>query len=210
MSTDAERAAGTVVERFAPTSGRALGYLTALAGLGLAVGAAASGVPANRGLLLFGIALTLVAWVVLIRPVVSAHQHGVLLRNMLRDTFVPWASIERTRALQTLQVVTPQGIYHGLGVSRSARSMIRESRRGAPTPGFFGVGSSGAFGRSYPMHDDSAAKQGATYSAYVESRLRDLGTRAAADGPDRPVISWSPLPLIALGAAVACAVLILV
>lgn len=165
---------------------------------------------ANRGLALFSVAMSLIAWVVLIRPRVVAHANGVLLRNIVRDTLIPWSCVERVKVLQTLQVVTPTQTYHGLGVSRSARSMLRESR-GQVTPGFFGVGSSGVFGRSYPAEARSTAAQqqvGGTYQAYVESRLRDFAKGKANVAAAQPVGSWAVLPLAALVVAAVCGVLI--
>jgi len=214
--------AGRVVESFAPLSGRVLGYVAVGAGVVLVVGSLLSDPAANRGLVFFGVAVCLVAWVVLIRPLVVAHENGVLLRNMVRDTFVPWVCIERTRVLQTLHVVTPTKVYHGLGVSRSARSVAKESRRGqAPaSPGFFGIGGSGIFGRSYPAGAESSTARhavGVTYQAYVESRLENLAASTAKSAAgtaevasDRPVTSLAALPLAALGLAACCAALIFV
>lgn len=222
VANEGARAAGPVVESFAPLSGRVLGYLAVAAGLLLVVGSLLSDPAANRGLIFFGVAMGLVAWVVLIRPLVVAHQNGVLLRNMVRDTFVPWGCVERTRVLQTLHVVTPEKVYHGLGVSRSARSVAKESRRGhaPPSPGFFGVGSSGIFGRSFPAETESLHVQhsvGGTYQAYVESRLQDFvaaktrtGASTAQAASDEPVTSLAALPLAALGLAACCAALIFV
>ncbi len=45
------------------------------------------------GMVGFCIAFAALAWVSLIRPRVTAHQNGLLLRNMVRDTFLPWATI---------------------------------------------------------------------------------------------------------------------
>lgn len=212
VSTEAERAAGPVVEQFAAPAGRVLGYLAAGAGLVLTVGSALSDFATNRGLMLFGVATACLAWVVLIRPVVLAHERGVVLRNMARDVFVPWSCIERTRALQTLQVVTPQATYHGLGVSRSARSMMKEARRRSAAPPVFGMGG-GIFGRGYTPRDDqlrAAQHGGGSYQSYVESRLLDLSTaRAGATKGQRPLISWALLPVGALLLAAACGVLIL-
>ncbi len=147
VANQAGAAAGPVIETFAPLSGRVLGYVAVGAGLLLAL-ASVSDPIANQGTILFGVILCLIAWVVLIRPLVVAHTNGVVLHNMVSDTFIPWSSIEKALVLQTLRVVTPTKVYHGLGVSRSARSIVRESRPGHATPGFFGMGGSGALGRS--------------------------------------------------------------
>lgn len=193
-----------MVERFAPLSGRVLGYVAVGAGLLLALGSLLSDPVANQGLVFFGVAMCLLAWVVLIRPLVVAHANGVLLRNMVRDTFIPWSCVERARVLQTLQVVTDTKVYHGLGVSRSGRSIAKESRQGHTTPGFFGIGGSGMYGRSYPVEAESSSARhsvGGTYQAYVESRLQDLSAARASSAPGQPVQSWAPLPLAALAVA---------
>lgn len=215
VANQAGAAAGPVVESFTPLTGRVLGYVAVGAGLLLVAGALLSDPAANRGLVLFGVAICLVAWVVLIRPLVAAHMNGVVLHNMVSDTFIPWSCVEQARVLQTLQVVTSKKVYHGLGVSRSGRSMLRESRPGHATPGFFGVGSSGVFGKNYSTETQVAAERhaGGTYQAYVESRLQDLATASPNEpstGPSaQPVVSWAALPVAALAAAVLCAVLLI-
>lgn len=214
VANGAERAAGPVVEPFAAPAGRVLGYIAAAAGLLLALGSAFTDFGTNRGLFLFGVATACIAWVVMIRPAVAAHEHGVLLRNMARDVFVPWSSIERTRSMQTLQVVTPEATYHGLGVSRSARSMMKEARRGSGATPVFGAGGA-FFGRGYTPRDShlvAAQQRGSgSYQSYVESRLQDLATqRSKATAQQKPLVAWAVLPIIALLATVACVVLILV
>ncbi len=212
MESAAHAAAGPVVERFAPSAGRFLGYAGAVVGLVLAIGSAVAGVAANRGVLCFGVAVACLAWVVLIRPVAAAHENGVLLCNMLRDTFVPWSRIERLQILQTLQVVTPEATYHGLGVTRSARTMMKETRR--PSAPVFGIGG-GMFGRGYtPSDAELRAAQhggGTSYQAYVESRLQDLATtRQAGASPAQPVVSLAPLSVVAMAVAAICVALIFV
>lgn len=210
MANAAEQAAGAVVERFVP-GGRILGYLAAVVGLVLAAGAVRAGLGQNAALAGFGLVTACLAWVVLIRPMVSAHEHGVLLRNMVRDAFVPWSSIQQARVLQTLQVVTAETTYHGLGVSRSARSLAKDSRLEAgPTP-VYGVGGA-LFSRGYtPRRADLRAAQTpkASYSTYVESRLQDLAKGGRPSGePGHARVSWAPLPLLALAVAAGCVALI--
>ncbi len=210
MANRAVAAAGPVIETFTPLSGRVLGYLAVGAGLLLAL-ASVSDPIANQGAILVGVILSLIAWVVLIRPLVVAHTNGVVLRNMVSDTFIPWSSIEKALVLQTLRVVTPTKVYHGLGVSRSARSIVKESRPGHATPGFFGMGGSGALGRSDSPAVDPHA--GGTYQAYVESRLHDLAAAPPKGSPSgtstQPVVSWAVLPLVAVAVAALCAGLLL-
>jgi Bacterial PH domain len=204
VANQAERAAGPVLEPFAGSSGRYLGYVAAAVGLVLVVLSMLGGVGDNRVLLCFGLVIACVAWVVMIRPTVSAREHGVLLRNMTRDVFVPWSSVERARALQTLRVVTPGATYHGLGVTRSARSMLKEVRGASrATPVFGGARfDSGPPARNQPLH-----QTGGSYHSYVEARLQDLATvRAQSTAGMRPVVSWALLPVIAVVVTAVCVV----
>lgn len=204
---DVEQVAGPVVERFAASSGRVLGSVAAGVGLLLAGGVLLTDPTKDWGLLLFGVTMALLAYVVLIRPAVIAHQHGVVLRNMVRDTYVPWARIERVRVLQSLQVVTEQATYTGFGVTRSTRSMVKASRSRLRPPGAAGFGAGGLLARGFPVGDQST-QTGTSYQTYVESRVEELaGNARKRSEPGQPVVTWAPLPLAALVGAVACVVL---
>jgi hypothetical protein len=206
VANEAERAAGPVVEPFAGSAGRILGYVAAAVGLLLAVACAVSGVQANRVLLCFSVAVACIAWVVMIRPAVSAREHGVLLQNMTRDVFVPWSSIERTRAMQTLQVVTAGATYHGLGVTRSARSLLKEVRRGPAATSAFG--GRAVFGDGFSPREPPLHQSGGSYQSYVEARLQDLAaTRAGATAGLRPTVSWATMPVGAMLVAAICVAL---
>ena len=206
----AAEAAGPETEKFSPSSGRWLGFVSAAVGLLMTISALVTDATGNRDLALAGIAIALVSWVVIIRPQVAAHEHGVLLTNMVRDTFVPWASIRGCKAAQTLQVETDDQTFHGLGIGRSARSLMRQ-RRGGRSGATFGLGSGGLFApsripTSQPHHELVTA---VAYVDYVESQITDRAGRSG-DGESGPVVAWSPLPLVALALAAACVLLIFV
>ncbi|MGI8577610.1 MAG: hypothetical protein ACR2KG_06755 [Nocardioidaceae bacterium] len=65
--------------------------------------------------MLFSIAFAALAWVVLVRPAPAAHKNGMLLQNMVRDSFVPWNSIAGCRVAQTLQVATRDKVITASG-----------------------------------------------------------------------------------------------
>jgi hypothetical protein len=210
VANEAKELAGPVVESFV-SSGRVLGYVAVGAGLVLVVGALLAGAASELGLVLLGVVMDLLAWVVLLRPVVVAHANGVVLRNMVRDIFIPWSAVQRAKVLQTLQVVTPAKTYHGLGVSRSARSMMKESRPARPSSGFLGVGGTSSFGRSYPDEAlrSAAHREGLSYQSYIESRLQVLASDRAGASTGKPVVTWAALPLAALALAAGCVLLLL-
>lgn len=206
--------AGAVVEKFAPSGGRSLGYVSVGLLLIVAVGSAVSGVTANREVILATVAAALVGWVALIRPVAVAHSQGLLLRNMTRDTFIPWSKVERCAVHQTLQVATPEGMFHGLGVSRSARSLMKSDKttskmqmRGA---GLFGMGGSGAVGSSAnPSRRANEEASAGSYTDYISPRILDLAQRGKHVEGDT-VVAWDPVPVGALLVAAVCIALIFV
>ena len=73
-----------------------------------------------------GAAVAFVSWVVLIRPSVQAHKDGLLLCNMLHDTYDP---VGQHRAVQVSADVAgrhAEGTFQGFGLIRSTRSIVRQ------------------------------------------------------------------------------------
>ncbi|MEJ7706625.1 MAG: hypothetical protein WKF82_04640 [Nocardioidaceae bacterium] len=203
MPNAAEQAAGPQVEQFAASSGRLLGLAMVVLAAALVVVSLLGDFRGELGLALCAIAAALLSWVVLVRPRVALHQHGVVLRNILRDTFVPAAQIERCRVFQTLQITTPEDRFHGVGVSRSVRSMVKD-RGGAPVS-MGGIGPVGGAMASMPRSEfpsGSAHAQAAmSSSAYIESRI--MNQAQTADPDDRqPVVAWAHPAVAALTLAV--------
>ena len=145
LESQAVEAAGPEEEKFAGSAGRWLGWT------GVAIGAAMvfldwmTGEWSGPTVPLIGVAIACFCWVTLVRPQASAHKNGLLLQNMLRDVAIPWQLIEGCQVGQTLVVTTKEAErFFGLGVTRSARSQMREEYgttsiifggRGAPAGG---------------------------------------------------------------------------
>lgn len=207
----AAEVAGPVEEKFATSSGRWLGWI------GVGIGAAmvildpltADGV--NVSIIFLGVAVAAFSWIVLVRPRASAHRHALLLQNMLRDVAIPWPRIERCQVGQTLVVSTTEAErFHGLGVTRSARTQIRETY--GTTSLFFNLGGGRATGqRVEQSQGPSIAKgewDGGSYTSYIESRIAGLASRGERGGdPERssdPVVAWAPIPVALLVVALVC------
>ncbi len=213
MSNQAVDEAGAVVEKFAASGGRSLGYVSVGLLLIVAAGSAVAGVVANHELILATVAAALIGWVALIRPVAVAHARGLLLRNMARDTFIPWSKVERCAVHQTLQVATPEGMFHGLGVSRSARSLMKSDKtissmqmRGTGFLGF-GGGGGGVGSSTNPSRRANEEASGGSYTDYISSRILDLARRGK-DVEAETVVAWDPLPVTAVVIAAVCVALV--
>lgn len=234
MRTTAAIDAGRLREKFAAPAGRYLGFVVLVAAVATIIFGVATDARGSLSVTLFALAFSLLSWVVLIRPSAAAHEHGILLTNMLRDVFVPWQIIRACRVSQTLQIVTEQRTYHGLGMTKSARQQRRESRRGRPGadkvpigPTLFGVGhlisTSSPFRRG--GEDDGGAQasaisrvkqeqEGGSYFEYTEQRISVLAHSALASSTPpaktSPRVSWALLPALALAGAAVCIALAIV
>jgi hypothetical protein len=207
LHSAAVESVGPQIEKFATTSGRLLGWFGVAVGAAMVIIDPLTSAEPNRVVIVLGIAFGCLSWVSLVRPQASAHQRGLLMRNMARDIAVPWRRIERCAVNQTLQVVTEHRTYHGLGVVRSARSIMREQY--GRTSILTGLGSKlmeRTPGPSGPSVSRQEA-QGGTYTSYVESRIADLATRGDHDDPAEPMVAWAPVPVALLLIAAVCIVL---
>jgi hypothetical protein len=217
VSNLAVQSAGSRLEKFASSSGRWLGWvIVAAAGFFVFFAVSHDGVRDLRGIY-FAIAGALVSWVVLIRPVAGANANGVLLQNMVHDIFVPWSKITRCRVFQTLQVVTDDAHFHGLGVSRSTRKLVQNNfGRSSLVSGWLNPTMQGG-GRNAPIEirglstdlPKTPAGAGSVYEDYVEGRITDLANGAAPNDLD-PVVSWAWQAVGALVAALVLLVLVFV
>jgi hypothetical protein len=140
--------------------------------------------------------VTTVVYAIAARPAVVANETGVLLRNVLRDVWVPWHCVERIGARWSL-TVEANGVEHG-SWAISASNPARQRERGRRV---FGLGAI--------INDDSSSPVDET-SGLVSAKLERLREKAADSEPTgavdvRPV--WGVL--IALGLSVAALVVAL-
>jgi hypothetical protein len=214
VSNAALDAAGAEDERFSGPGGRAFGWVGVGVAVAMVVLALSGDLVRDRKVVYLAVFLAAGCWVVLIRPAVSSNANGVVLRNMLRDTFVPWSKIERCRVLQTLQIATDECHFHGLGVSRSARTMVKKSygRTSFMMRGMM----FGQAGRVFDRPPEPAdrplaqrAQQGVAYQDYVEDRISARAHQSRADDLE-PIVSWSPPALTAVAVAVVVLLLLVV
>jgi Bacterial PH domain len=214
VTNAAVEAAGPQVEKFATPAGRILGYVVVGAAVVLSLLAVNSQGTGALGLIGFCVAFSALAWVMLIRPRVTAHRNGLVLRNMLRDTFVPWATIKSCRVAQTLQIGTRDKVYHGLGVTKSARQVTREQRkRGSrktvfgPNLGFSSLASAPTISADPDegMTVDKAKEEhiGGSYFTHTEQRIETLALQGASKtAGEQPKVVWDP---VAIGGVVLAA-----
>lgn len=208
LRSSAVTAVGPLIEKFAPSAGRWLGCFGMAVGVAMVVLEPLTSERTNVTVILLGVALICVSWVVMVRPRAAAHERGLLLQNLVRDAAIPWPRIERCTVGQTLIVTTTEAeSFHGLGVTRSARTQMREQYGTSSIM----LGGMRATGRKLaPERGPSMAEgewQAGTYTSYVESRIAGLASKGERGGQDEtyePFMAWAPVPLLLLAVAVAC------
>ena len=117
------------------------------------------------------------AWMVLLRPRVTAYADTLVLRNMASDTSLPLARVENVIVRHTLNVWVDDRRYTCAGIGRSTRTMLRSD------------------GRPSPAGD-------ADYPSFVESTIEELARSAKRDLRGEPPAvrrEWAVRELAALG-----------
>ena len=178
------------VERFKPT----VGYWLGVVGIVGLVVAAVLTIYTSRSLAAVATVFALlwcalVVWVSLVRPAVHAYSDHLLLRNMLRDTEVPWHLVDDVAIRQTTRVYVDDRVHHGIALGRSTRSMMQANLppRGAGAARFFGLqGVQDQAKKPTLMGIDVTAMH---YADFVEIRLMELAKERAEASRQRNAVA---------------------
>lgn len=180
-----------VVERFRPTSGRAVGIIALVAAL---VVAAVGVVEHDQGFpvpfVLGAVLVAVLAWAALLRPRVWVTSEDLVLHNMLHTARVPLAAIESVVVRQVLAVTAGERRFVSPAIGRSHRQTVHMTRRGT-RPGPLDSYPTFVEDRITQLADDARARAGVA--------KRSAEQRALAGGVRR---DWAWPEVVALGAAV--------
>lgn len=190
------------VERFHPTSGRVVGYLSVavIAGLLLYVAVnvhSVTGLRLAAGLVFLGVLI----WVTQLRPRAIAYPDTLLLQNSLRDATVPLALVDGVSVRRMLTVWVGEERYVCIGIGSSLRKMVKSKSRGPSV--MLGWDKLESYTEeSTPLRPDQTAM---SYATFVETRIgalvEDAKRRAASGGgttDQQPNETWAWPELIAL------------
>lgn len=180
---------------FGPTSGAVSGVL----GEAGVVVALALALMASDGVVMLRIAACallcgVLVWAYLLRPRVVLRAEGVLLRNALLDTAVPYSLIDRVVIRSTTNVFVGRKKYVGLGVGRGMREMVRPPAVG-PGPA-----------ASRPRTEITNRQ----IPDFVEDQIRERTKECAEGGPAvRRLPAWPEIiACVVLGVAVVVSFLV--
>ena len=186
----ADQSAAHPVERFHPTSGVWLGWVGIVGLLGSAVivlwSSTSFGSVASAVGLCWG---ALVVWLTLLRPTLRAHPDHLLLRNILRDTEVPWHLVDDVVVRHTLRVYVDDDVHHGVSMSRSTRQMLRQGRPDAPRSVLNILGNRSMEEFSHSPTLSGTYQSAMDYPDFVETRLMELATKRAEASRQREAVT---------------------
>jgi Bacterial PH domain len=165
-----------------------------------------TGKPSIVALAVLGV-LTVVVYAIALRPATVFTEEGLLGRNPLRSTFVPWASVDEVTVSHSINVsYDDERLLRLWTPVSSARERAKAQRRGAP------VARRGRYRTepTLPKAEQAAAEafSGKTHADWVGEQITDRAERARLrkeePGPVR--VTWAYDSLAAF--AVACALVI--
>lgn len=189
-----------IVESFAPTSGRVLGIITLVIGLAVIVDIivewrSLEGLTAGAVV----IALGAVVWSSMVRPSVVAYEEILVLRNFIRDIWIPWRLVKNAEVKPVLTINTTDGqafrsvALGATGADRramwKARARAAEADRGvASSAGPLGGRSTSPAGPPGPAAapHESSAMRAATRVEVMAEKYAD----SAPEG-DQIVRTWA-------------------
>ncbi|MDH2423931.1 PH domain-containing protein [Sphaerisporangium sp. TRM90804] len=140
-----------------------------------------------------------------LRPGILAREDGVLVRNPLRNVFVPWKAVDAVHVSHSITIESGDESVRCWSPQSSARERAKSVRRGVPattpsTPGY--LPSSRA---EVPKAQQTAAMAvaGRTHADWVAQQLTEAADRTPRPPGDQTTLTatWSPSALGALAAA---------
>ncbi len=180
------------VERFRPTSGYWLGWIGIVGLVGAAVltvsttGSVSLGVVATAVGLCWG---ALLVWLTMVRPAVRAEREHLLIRNILRDTEVPWHLIDDAVVRHTLRVYAGDEVHHGLAMSRTTRQMLREGGGGSQRSVLSFMGSAKLEELNTQPTLEGTYQSSMNYADFVEIRIAELVTKRKGESRGREAVT---------------------
>lgn len=147
--------------------------------------------------------LTAAVYIGCLRPGILPKEDGILVRNPLRNIFIPWKAVDNIHVSHAIVIESGDDSIRCWTPQSSARERAKATRRGAtvPTP-------SGRYPTAHPQlpkpqQDAAKALSGRTHADWVAQQLTETATqKSRLPGDPLPLTTtWSPSALGALAAA---------
>jgi hypothetical protein len=189
------------IERFKPTGGMLIGWLSLAVAIVLLVLVPVSEPNLTGVRVVLVVALiALVVWMALLRPRATVYPRTLVLRNMVSDTHLPLAGIDAVLVRTTLNVWVEEERYVCIGIGRPTRKLV--GQKGGGPMSVLGLEHDD---RRYGMGQSNEIGGTKDYAGFVEDRIAALALAARRDLREElpPVRRKPAVPeLVALGVLV--------
>jgi hypothetical protein len=157
--------------------------------------------------------LTAAVFIGCLRPGILLREDGVLVRNPLRNIFIPWKAVDNVHVSHAIIIESGEESIRCWTPQASARERARATRRGTtPVPT-----SSGRYPTTrpeLPKAEQAAARAftGRTHADWVAQQLTEAAAKKSRLPGDRTPMTeaWSPSALGALAAALTLVIVALI
>ncbi|MBP2704742.1 PH domain-containing protein [Microbispora sp. RL4-1S] len=155
--------------------------------------------------------VTALVFLLAMRPAVVAGEEGILVRNPLRNTRIPWSAVDDVIVTSGIVIESGETAVRCWVPQASARERARATRRAARA-----IAATASDTMSKTEKAAAEAIGARTHADWVgqqlmEARAERLGVEpGAARGAVTAQVTWSPSALAAVAAALALVVLIVV
>lgn len=165
-----------VVHKFSPNNGTFAGY-AAFAMAVVLLGFVALQMRSVEGIRVALATLTAATavWITIVRPRAYVTKQTLVLRNMVSDTHIPLASVEKVVMRQTLNVWVAGKRHMCIGIGKTRPQLHGRQRRSLGLP-FGGLGGASA---AVPV---TTPGQDTKYEDFVVDRIRKMSDEARRDG----------------------------
>ncbi|MEO3808809.1 hypothetical protein ABGB17_07380 [Sphaerisporangium sp. B11E5] len=147
--------------------------------------------------------LTAAVYIGCLRPGILPKEDGILVRNPLRNVFIPWKAVDNIHVSHAIIIDSGDDSIRCWTPQASARERAKATRRGTTVPA-----TSGRYPTTHPelpKAEQAAARAftGRTHADWVAQQLTETAARKSRLPGDRtpPTITWSPSALGVLAAA---------
>lgn len=152
------------------------------------------------------VALGALVWLAMIRPSVVAYEEVLVIRNILRDTWIPWRLVTRTELSPVLVVHTDDRAYRSVavGITAADRRAMYRNRRDA-TRQRAALDAEAGRPQAMPGGTPQARRSPAEHIAH---RIEVMAGKYADNAPERTAVerTWALPELGVFAVAVAVAV----
>lgn len=143
-------------------------------------------------------AITVLVFLLALRPAIVARDDGVLVRNPLKNAYVPWSVVDGVQVSNAIIITSGDTTVRCWTPQPSARERakaVRRAGRAASEPSMSKAEAAAA-----------EAMAGRTHADWVAQQLAEMAASRKATSSGETAATWSPTAIAALAIAVALVV----